>query len=419
MADKFYGHPTKHLHLIGVTGTNGKTTTCALISKILEAAGERIGWITTLDYRIDKDVFQSNRTTPESLDLQRILNQMLNAGCEWAIVEVSSHSLALDRVAGCSFDAAILTNITRDHLDFHDNQDSYRRAKAKLFDMLEDETSGSFIKRLAVFNMDDPASREILELKRTKFPERSLTITYGITNEADITAKDIQERIDGITFKAVTPWGTHFITSPLMGRPNIYNILAALCLTMGFGIEIDDIQKGIQAMTGVSGRFERIIQGQDFDVIIDYAHTDDALSNLLSVVRSQTSGRIICVFGCGGDRDRTKRPLMGKAAARGSDWSIITSDNPRSEEPDRIIREIEQGFLQEESEGRYEVCIDRKEAIYRAVKMAKPGDMVVITGKGHEKTQVIGTEVLPFDDHEVVRHAINDLIVRDIGSQTL
>jgi UDP-N-acetylmuramoyl-L-alanyl-D-glutamate--2,6-diaminopimelate ligase len=411
MADKFYGHPSKDLHLVGVTGTNGKTTTCTLISRILEATGERVGWITTLDYRIDKEAFQSQRTTPESLDLHRILYQMLNAGCEWAIVEVSSHSLALDRVAGCSFDAAILTNITQDHLDFHDTQDKYRRAKAKLFEMMENESADSSIYKLAIFNMDDPASREILELKRSRPSDRSLTITYGLLNDADVTAKDIQERVDGVKFKVVTPWGIHFITSPLMGRPNIYNILAALCLTMGFGIEIGDIQKGIQTMTGVPGRFERIMQGQNFDVIIDYAHTDDALSNLLSVVRGQTSGRVICVFGCGGDRDRTKRPLMGKAAARGSDWSILTSDNPRGEEPGRIIREIEEGFLQEESEGRYEVCIDRKEAIYCAVNMAKPGDMVVITGKGHETTQIVGSKVLPFDDRQVARQAIHDLII--------
>jgi UDP-N-acetylmuramoyl-L-alanyl-D-glutamate--2,6-diaminopimelate ligase len=272
---------------------------------------------------------------------------------------------------------------------------------------------------MAIFNMDDPASREILELKRTKFSDKSLTITYGLLNDADVVAKDIQERIDGIEFKAVTPWGTHFITSPLMGRPNVYNILAAICLTMGLGIEISDIHKGVQAIRGVPGRFERIMQGQNFDVIIDYAHTDDALSNLLSVVRGQTSGRVICVFGCGGDRDRTKRPLMGKAAARGSDWSIITSDNPRGEEPGRIIKEIEEGFLQEDSKGRYEVCIDRKEAIYRAIKMAKPGDMIVITGKGHEKTQIVGTKVLPFDDREIARHAIRDLIINDIGTRNL
>lgn len=416
MADKFYGHPSKYLHLIGVTGTNGKTTTCTLISKILEAAGERVGWITTLDYRIDKDVFQSKRTTPESLDLHRILYQMVNAGCEWAIVEVSSHSLALDRVAGCSFNAAILTNITQDHLDFHDTQDEYRKAKAKLFEMLDSDSAGSSIDKVAIFNIDDPASREILELKRSKTSDGSLTLTYGLMYDADVTAKDIQERGDEISFKAVTPWGIHSITSPLMGRPNIYNILAALCLTMGFGIEIGDIQKGIQTMTGVPGRFERIRQGQNFDVIIDYAHTDDALSNLLSVVKGQTSGRVICVFGCGGDRDRTKRPLMGKAAARGSDWSILTSDNPRGEEPGRIIREIEEGFLQEESKVGYEICIDRREAIYRAINMAKPGDMVVITGKGHETTQIVGKEVLPFDDREIARQAIHDLVIKDFGA---
>jgi len=408
MADEFYGHPSRRLKLVGVTGTNGKTTTCMLIARIMEATGERVGWITTLNYSIGGEEFPSQRTTPESLDLHRILYQMVEGGCTWGIVEVSSHSLILQRVAGCSFDAAVLTNITQDHLDFHTTHAEYQKAKARLFEMLDRESSTGPVDRLAVFNLDDPASREILEHRKRGAVKPSLTITYSIEGDADVTARDIQDRVEGVSFRMDTPWGSHHIESHLMGRPNVYNILAAACVAMGFGVEIDDLRAGIRRVTGVPGRFERVSAGQDFDVVIDYAHTDDALSNLLCVARTHTEGRVICVFGCGGNRDRTKRPLMGKAAAKGSDWSIITSDNPRGEEPEDIIREIEEGFVQEKGRDGYEICIDRREAILRAIHMAKPGDMVVISGKGHETTQIIGSQVLPFDDREVARQILRE-----------
>ncbi|MGA1843262.1 MAG: UDP-N-acetylmuramoyl-L-alanyl-D-glutamate--2,6-diaminopimelate ligase [bacterium] len=415
MADEFYGHPSRRLKLVGVTGTNGKTTTCTLIARIMEAAGERVGWITTLNYGIGGEEFPSQRTTPESLDLHRILHQMVEGGCGWGVVEVSSHSLVLQRVAGCSFDAAVLTNITQDHLDFHTTHGEYRRAKARLFEMLDRESAGSPADRCAVFNLDDPASREILEHRKRVTANPSSTVTYGIEGNADVTARDIEHRMEGVSFRMVTPWGDHHIGSSLMGRPNIYNILAASCVAMAFGVEGDDLQAGIHKVTGVPGRFERISAGQDFDVIIDYAHTDDALANLLSVVRAHARGRVICVFGCGGNRDRTKRPLMGKAAARGSDWSILTSDNPRGEEPEDIIREIEAGFVREKGKEGYEICIDRREAIHRAIHMAKPGDMVVITGKGHETTQTIGSQVLPFDDREVTREILTEFTEKRVG----
>jgi UDP-N-acetylmuramoyl-L-alanyl-D-glutamate--2,6-diaminopimelate ligase len=330
-------------------------------------------------------------------------------------VEVSSHSLVLDRVAGCAFDAAVLTNITQDHLDFHISQDEYCKAKARLFEMLDDISSGSSMDKVAIFNMDDPASRKILETRQSKGSVRASTFTYGLEYEADVTARDIQDQGNGLEFTVITPWGTFPASSPLMGRPNIYNILAAICMTMAFGMGIQDIREGLELMRGVPGRFENIRLGQDFDVVIDYAHTDDALSNLLSVLRRHTHGRIICVFGCGGDRDRGKRPLMGKAAAMGSDWSIITSDNPRSEDPEKIIHEIEEGFLEKGSKGEYEICVDRKDAIYRAVDMARSGDMVVIAGKGHEKVQIVGSEEFPFDDQEVAKQAIQAVMAEKLG----
>ena len=415
IADEFYGHPSQQLHVAGVTGTNGKTTTCALISKILEASGEKVGWMNTLDYRVDREIFPSQRTTPESLDLHRMLHQMVNAGCQWAVVEVSSHSLVLDRVAGCAFDAAVLTNITQDHLDFHISQDEYCKAKARLFEMLDDISSGPSMDKVAIFNMDDPASRKILETRQSKGSVRASTFTYGLEYEADVTARDIQDQGNGLEFTVITPWGTSPASSPLMGRPNIYNILAAISMTMAFGMGIQDILEGLELMRGVPGRFEKIRLGQDFDVVIDYAHTDDALSNLLSVLRRHTHGRIICVFGCGGDRDKGKRPLMGKAAAMGSDWSIITSDNPRSEDPEKIVHEIEEGFLEKGSKGEYEICMDRKDAIYRAVDMARSGDMVVIAGKGHEKVQIVGSEEFPFDDQEVAKQAIQAVMAEKLG----
>ncbi|MBN2373170.1 UDP-N-acetylmuramoyl-L-alanyl-D-glutamate--2,6-diaminopimelate ligase [bacterium] len=409
MADEFYGNPSTRLRLIGVTGTNGKTTTCSLISKILESSGEKVGTITTVDYRIGQDILTSSRTTPESLDLHRYLSMMVSIGCGWAVLEVSSHSLALQRVAGCRFECAVLTNITRDHLDFHNTVDEYRKAKARLFEMLDGGPAGNNINRLAVFNMDDPASRKILDARKARGKFGSLTMTYGLDNGVDIMARDIVESRDGVRFEALTPWGGLSIDSPLIGRHNVYNILAAVCVTMGFGADIKDVMEGIKAMPGVPGRFERIKLGQPFDVIVDYAHTDDALTKLLRTARNYSDGRVICVFGCGGDRDRTKRPLMGGVAAKEADWSILTSDNPRKEDPYGIVREIEDGFLKEKSGG-YEVCIDRKVAIQRAISMAEKGDMIVIAGKGHETTQIIGGVVYPFDDREVARQAISDLI---------
>ncbi len=408
MADRFYGHPSRNLHLIGVTGTNGKTTTCTLISKILESSGEQTGSITTIDYRIGQEILHAVRTTPESLYLQQFFSKILDRGLIWAVLEVSSHSLVLDRVMGCWFDAVVLTNITQDHMDFHKTKEEYVMAKARLFEILDNVTVARSEDKIAVLNVDDPDSRKIAEEKLSKGFSNTLKITYGLDNKADVTAKDIKEESCGLKFIAATPWGDLSVESSLIGKPNIYNILAAISVTMGFGIDSKDILKGIKAVSGVPGRFEKIILGQPFEIIIDYAHTDDALFSLLSTLRKHARGRLICVFGCGGDRDRSKRPLMGKVAARLSDLIILTSDNPRGEDPLSIIKEIEGGIPKEGAEEMYEICPDRKEAIYRAISLARADDVVVIAGKGHETTQVIGSKAFPFDDREIVRQAVND-----------
>jgi len=408
LATVFYNRPSERLKLIGITGTKGKTTTSYLVRSIIEAAGHRTGLIGTIDYRVGNKVYPAPNTTPESLDLQRFLAEMVDARVGYCVMEVSSHALALGRTDGCVFEAALFTNLAQDHLDFHQDMSSYFQAKLKLFtDLAADKT--------AVVNYDEAVSPEII--KRTK----AKVYTYGMTAPADIhPAKAIGHGISGLSFSVRTPLGAIAVDSPLIGKHNVYNILAAIGagLSLGFGAEA--ISRGIAAMKAVPGRMEKVDAGQCFGVIVDYAHTEDSLAKLLDAVREITTGRVITLFGCGGDRDRTKRPAMGAVAVNRSDCAIVTTDNPRTEDPQAIISEIESGMsssgirVASPADARrtlpgktpYLVISDRADAINAAIGLAGPGDVVVLAGKGHEDYQIIGNSKYHFDDREIAREAI-------------
>jgi UDP-N-acetylmuramoyl-L-alanyl-D-glutamate--2,6-diaminopimelate ligase len=398
LAAVFYGHPSESMRVVGITGTNGKTTTAYLLQSIFEASGTRCGRIGTVGYSVAGEERAAPHTTPEAPDLQRMLREMVEAGSGACAMEVSSHALVLKRVDGMRFAAAVFTNLTRDHLDFHGNMDAYFAAKRRLFEMLPPGGIGAV-------NADDQRAASLVEV--TPRP-----VTYGIDRRADVMPGAIEMTIDGLTFEARTPRGLLNIRSRLVGRPNVYNILSAVATAVAMDLPFGAIEKGIAGLQHVPGRFQ-VVSGEadDLRVVVDYAHTDDALRNLLETARPLAPARVITVFGCGGDRDRTKRPLMGAVAARLSDVVVLTSDNPRGEDPDRIIDEIQRGIAaggQKSSAKAPQVLTiaDRRAAIDRAVKDARPGDLVLIAGKGHERTQTIGTRVLPFDDVEVARAAL-------------
>ncbi|HTP03825.1 MAG TPA: UDP-N-acetylmuramoyl-L-alanyl-D-glutamate--2,6-diaminopimelate ligase [Nitrospirota bacterium] len=408
LAAAFYGHPSQHLILVGITGTNGKTTTTYLIKSIIEAAGRKAGLIGTIDYRVGDKVYTAPNTTPESLDLQRLLAEMVGFGVEYCVMEVSSHALALGRTVGCEFAVAGFTNLTQDHLDFHESMESYFRVKQLLFTGL---SPNSF----AVINSDDVHSTEIIGATRAK------VLRTGLSERADIRPSgSIGHGIRGLSFSVATPSGTISVESSLVGRHNIYNILSAIGIGTALGFAGDDIARGINAMRAVPGRMEKVDEGQPFSVVADYAHTEDALVRLLETVREITTGKVITVFGCGGDRDRSKRPKMGAAAVNGSDIVIVTSDNPRTEDPVSIISEIEKGmeasgvrltvceFVSTTAAGKTPYCVmpDRHAAIAAAINMAGKGDVVVLAGKGHEDYQIIGDRKIHFDDREVAREEL-------------
>ena len=407
LSDVFYGHPSRHLKLIGITGTKGKTTTSYLVRSIIETAGHPTGLIGTIDYRIGDKIYPAPNTTPESLDLQRLLGEMVDAGAEYCVMEVSSHALALGRTEGCVFETAVFTNLAQDHLDFHKDMESYFQAKLLLFIDLAPMKS-------AVVNIDDSSAQEIM--RHTK----ATVYTVGLQERADIhPAGAVSHSINGLAFSIITPEGTLFVESPLMGEHNIYNILSAVGVGLSLGIDRDAITRGIKTMKAVPGRMEKVDEGQPFVVVVDYAHTEDSLKALLGSLGPVTRGRIITLFGCGGDRDRTKRPKMGAAALAGSDIVIVTTDNPRTEDPFRIIEEIEAGMqgtriqfpgdaLPKTVSGKktFMVVPDRREAIGIAVRMAWPGDTVVLAGKGHETYQIIGETKIHFDDREIARDAL-------------
>jgi UDP-N-acetylmuramoyl-L-alanyl-D-glutamate--2,6-diaminopimelate ligase len=389
-------HPAAALELVGVTGTNGKTTTACLIDAALRAAGHRVGLVGTLHYRIGDRIAEAVRTTPESSDLQRLLAEMRDERCSHAVLEVSSHSLVLERVHGCAFRVAVFTNLTRDHLDFHGDMDAYFAAKRVLFERWLRHDG------VAVLNAEDPLFAEL------RAATRGRVLSYGIEVEADLRADAVELGISGTRFRARTPAGSVDIETALVGRFNVQNLLAALGAALALELPLDQVVTGLRAMRGVPGRMERVDAGQDFTVIVDYAHTDDALRNLLETVRALRPHRVISVFGCGGDRDRTKRPLMGAVAARLSDVVVVTSDNPRSEPPEAILDEIVRGMNGGRKAERH-VLVDRREAIGLALELARPGDCVVIAGKGHEGQQVLRDRTAPFDDRQVARQALERL----------
>jgi UDP-N-acetylmuramoyl-L-alanyl-D-glutamate--2,6-diaminopimelate ligase len=382
---------------VGVTGTNGKTTTAHLIASIFEAAGVRCGILGTVGYRIGGELREATHTTPEAPDVQSLLRAMADQGCGACAMEVSSHALALRRVDGMSFAAAVFTNLTREHLDFHADMESYFQAKRRLFEMLPPDAP-------ALINLDDPRGGALVSAG-------GRPVTYAIHRRADLMPGPLSFSLAGLEFDVRTPRGTLHVRSALVGRPNVFNILAAAATGTALGLSLDAIERGVAALEGVPGRFQVVSGPRDeVTVVVDYAHTDDALRNLLETVRPLARGRVITVFGCGGDRDRTKRPLMGAVAGRLSDVLLITSDNPRNEDPNRIIDEIQRGVTPDtrrDSAQPLLAIVDRRAAIHRAIELARAGDLVLVAGKGHEKYQVIGDQVLPFDDVAVAREALS------------
>ncbi len=392
-----HGHPSREIPVVGVTGTNGKTTVTYLLAAVLDAAGLTPGVLGTVLYRIGSQAREAARTTPEASDVQALLREMVATGDRACVMEVSSHALALRRVDSVRFAAGVFTNLTRDHLDFHADMESYFAAKRRLFEMLGPDAPG-------IINADDPRAAALTAAC-------SRVITYGIQKPADVRPENLVMDLAGVRFTATTPAGPLEIRSAMVGRPNVYNLLAAIATASALGLPREAIAGGLARQTGVPGRFEIVsTAGDGVTVVVDYAHTDDALRNLIETARPLAAGRVITVFGCGGDRDRTKRPLMGMVAARLSDVVVITSDNPRSEDPAAIIDEIRRGIPAGEaaSDRTPEVTavVDRAAAIEKAVTMARPGDVVLVAGKGHEKTQHIGDRVLAFDDADVSRAAL-------------
>jgi UDP-N-acetylmuramoyl-L-alanyl-D-glutamate--2,6-diaminopimelate ligase len=400
LAAIFHGDPSERLLLVGITGTNGKTTTTYLLASVFEAAGIACGRIGTVGYRVGRKEVAAERTTPEAPELQAMLRDMVAQGCGACAMEVSSHALSLKRADYLQFAAGVFTNLTRDHLDFHRNMEEYFAAKRRLFELLPQGAVG-------VINLDDPRGVELL--RTVKRP-----VTYAIDAAADVRPVDIRSTLDGLQLAIQTPRGTVQITSRLVGRANAYNILATVATAVALDLPVSAIERGIADLTSVPGRFQLVSDARDdIRVVVDYAHTDDALKNLLETARPLATGRILTVFGCGGDRDRTKRPLMGAVAARLSDVVVVTSDNPRSEDPAQIIDEIKRGIVisdKPRAGQRAMRClsiVDRKEAIERAIREATAHDLVLIAGKGHEKYQVVGDRVQPFDDVEVARAALD------------
>ena len=390
----FYGRPAEFLKLVGITGTNGKTTTSYLVDSLLCAAGHKTGLFGTIAYRTPRGEQTAKNTTPESLDLEKFFAEVRDAGGTHATLEVSSHALAMDRVWGIPFAVAVFTNLTRDHLDYHKTLDEYFAAKRRLF-----EGVGAPPPQCGVVNADDPRGAQLIGLAQR-------TLTYGIENAADVTTKKFSLAFAGLEFTAQTPAGRVEIASTLVGRINVYNILAAVGAGIALGLDREAIEVGIRNCRSVPGRFERVDEGQPFLVVVDYAHTDDALRNLIQTARELLgkNGRIITLFGCGGERDRTKRPLMGEAAGSLSDFVILTSDNPRREDPLKIINDAVVGL--QRAQANYVVEPDRALAVEMALEKAQPGDIVLFAGKGHETYQVLRDRTLDFDDRIEARRVL-------------
>jgi UDP-N-acetylmuramoyl-L-alanyl-D-glutamate--2,6-diaminopimelate ligase len=392
-AANFFGHPASALQLVAVTGTNGKTTTTSLVDSIMKASGAKTGLFGTIAYHTPLGDYPAPNTTPESVDLQGFFAEIRDAGGQYAVLEASSHSLMMDRLWGCRFAAAVFTNLTREHMDYHKTFEDYFAAKRRLF-----EGTGAGAPEVAVINTDDEYGRKLGGLAKQ-------TMSYGLTFEADITTRKFQLAFSGLTFAAQTPNGKLHIESPLVGRINVYNILAAIGAAQALGLSSEVIEAGVRNLNSVAGRFERVDGGQPFLVIVDYAHTDDALENLIRTARELTpQGRVITLFGCGGEKDRTKRPVMGEVAGRLSDLTILTNDNPRNEDPLKIMNDIIVGL--QKTSGKYMVEPDREKAIGMALDEARAGDIVLLAGKGHETTQILADRALDWSDKDVAARAL-------------
>jgi len=394
IASNFYGHPSRRLKVVGITGTNGKTTVSYLIESIIKASGCDAGVIGTINYRLNGKTLPAINTTPGALALQEMLREMVSSNTGYAVIEVSSHSLDQGRVDNVLFDVGVFTNLTSDHLDYHKTMANYFKAKKRLFEKLKAEGS-------AVLNLDDSKAASL------KKSIKNRVITYGTKGRCDVGAIDIVLSMAGTRFIARTPDAKFNIRTRLIGIHNVSNILAAVSVAIALKIPEEAIVKGIASMERVPGRLEAVDAGQQFKVFVDFAHTEDALFNVLGLLRDVVKRRIVTVFGCGGNRDRTKRPLMGKIACKYSDHVVVTSDNPRLEDPGAIIREIESGIKGKFSN--YDIIPDRKEAIAKALASAAKDDIIVIAGKGHESCQIIKDEIIPFDDRKVALSILKKL----------
>ena len=399
-ASVIYGNPSHDIKLVGITGTNGKTTTTYLCFALAEANGEKAAMLTTVEYRIGEKSEEAIRTTPEASDTNKFLREAVDEGCKTAVMETSSQAIDLHRCDWLRFKVAIFANLTRDHLDYHLTMENYFDAKKKLFDGRLGEKPAS-----SVINIDDEWGAKLANELREKGQH---VVTFSQKSAADLTAENIEvSLIKGTSFLLKTPQGERQITSPLVGKPHVYNMLAATAASLELGFDLDKIVEGLAVCAGAPGRFERVETDAHFAVVVDYAHSDDALLNTLKTARDLTKGRIITVFGCGGDRDKTKRVPMGEVAGRNSDLVIVTSDNPRTENPLEIIEQIEVGL--KNTNCPFLVISDRREAIHQAIAKAKPNDVVLICGKGHETYQIVGSEKYHFDDREIAREALEKL----------
>ncbi len=391
LANKYYNYPSRDIRMIGITGTNGKTTTTHIIESILMQK-YRVGLIGTLYYKINGKIYKSKDTTPEPPDLQEIFTHMKNEKVQYCAMEVSSHGIEFSRVHGVVYDAAVFTNLTQDHLDFHKTIENYRNTKLKLFSWLKEDD-------YAIVNIDDPSATYFMDAASGKI------LKYGLKNPAEISAKNIEMTIKGMKFTLVTPDGEIDVTPKLVGTFNIYNILAAVSVSWSEGFDLITIKKGLEENIKVSGRFELVDKGQDFSVVVDYAHTPDGIENVLKLAHDLKPDRVITVFGCGGDRDKEKRPIMGEIVSRYSDHFVITADNPRNEDPQLIANDIKKGIQHKD----YEEISDRYEAIKYAINEANPGDLVLLLGKGHETTQTLKHNTIHFNDVEVAEEVLLEL----------
>ena len=410
LAAAFYGHPGRRLRVVGVTGTDGKTTVVHLVSHLLEMAGHRCGLLSTVRCKVGDRIWanESRFTTPEAPEVQAMLAEMVEAGCDYAVLESSSHGLALHRLDGCEYEVAVMTNVTADHLDFHRSREEYLAAKGRLFVMLDESVKKTGVEKVAVLNADDPASDYFRSLTSAR------AIAYGIERPAEVRATEIRALDWGSRFRLVTPAGEEEVTIGLPGEFNVHNALAAAAVALSQGMFLEDVVRGLESFSGVPGRLERIDVGQPFTVVVDFAHAPEALRQMLEFLRAHCGGRLIAVFGCIGERERPRRAGMGKVTGLLADFSILTNDNPVGEDPEAIIAEIAQGLRETgRHEGHHFVAIpDRREAMAHAFAMAVEGDTVLLAGKGHEQSITIGETMIPWDDRRVARELLREMVSR-------